>query len=71
MLQGIDNFFPDDFFCLAANAVHPLKNPNLKEIQTFGEESKKTGQFPLREYGFFLLITHKKPLMNHSGSSIF
>jgi len=39
MLQGIDNFFPDDFFCLAANAVHPLKNPNLKEIQTFGEES--------------------------------
>jgi hypothetical protein len=39
VLQGIDNFFPDDFFRPAANAVHPLKNPNLKEIQTFGEES--------------------------------
>jgi hypothetical protein len=39
VLQGIDDFFADDFFCLVADTVHPLKNPNLKEIQTFGEES--------------------------------
>jgi hypothetical protein len=35
----IHYLIPDDLFDLALDGIHHPENPNLKEIQTFGEES--------------------------------
>ena len=39
MRLRIDQFIEDYFFRTLPDIVHLAQNPNLKEIQTFGEES--------------------------------